>query len=479
MKQPKILPFFFLTEMWERFGFYTVEALLVLYMTYALQFSDDHAYTILGQFTALVYIMPLFGGYLADKWIGYRFAILLGGILLCAGYASLAIFSYSLFTGMTLIILGNGLLKPNISTFLGEFYANNDPRRESGFTLFYVGINLGVLAATAFSGFIREWYGWEACFGVACAGMLLGTLIFRTSFPYLEGKGFSPKKPNIRSFAHYLLSSSGVLALLLLIGALIYTLFQYPNVTEQLLTYVGALLLLSLLGLALRLSGKERKQMIALTFLVLSSVVYWGLFSEMFFAVNLFTDRLVSHRIWHIDVEVPTVAFISLEAAFIILLGPVLAKCWQGKFAQSRFMSTPYKFAYALLIMGLGLQLLVFAVPNTDIGLILPRWMLVFYFLVACSELLLSPIGLAMISELSPKKYSGMMMGVWFLALAYGGQVSGLLAKHASIPDTIRTTAEMLPIYQSAFQYFANIAYVCFIVLFVSGNYLNRLMTSK
>jgi POT family proton-dependent oligopeptide transporter len=185
MKQPKILPFFFLTEMWERFGFYTVEALLVLYMTYALQFSDDSAYTILGVFTALVYIMPLLGGYLADKWIGYRFAILLGGILLSLGYACLTIFSYSVFTGMTLIILGNGLLKPNISTFLGQFYAENDARREGGFTLFYVGINVGVLGATGFSGFIREWYGWEACFGVACAGIILGILFFVDSFDLL------------------------------------------------------------------------------------------------------------------------------------------------------------------------------------------------------------------------------------------------------------------------------------------------------
>lgn len=479
MKQPKILPFFFLTEMWERFGFYTVEALLVLYMTYALQFSDDHAYTILGEFTALVYIMPLVGGYLADKWIGYRFAILLGGILLCAGYACLTIFSYSIFTGMTLIILGNGLLKPNISTFLGQFYTDNDARREGGFTLFYVGINLGVLGATGFSGFIREWYGWEACFGVACAGMILGTLIFRASFSYLEGKGFSPKKPDIQSFSRYLLSSSGVLALLLVIGALIYTLFQYPGVTEELLTYVGVLMVVSFLGLAFKLKGQERKRMLALILLVLSSVVYWGLFSEMFFAVNLFTDRVVSHRVWHFDVEVPTVAFIALEAAFIIILGPVLAKWWQSKIGQTRFMTTPYKFAYALLIMGLGLQLLVLATHHADTGLILPRWMLAFYLLVAFSELLLSPIGLAMISELSPKRYSGMMMGVWFLALAYGGAISGFLARSASIPDNIQTAQEMLPIYAGAFQSFANMAYVCFIVLFILGGYLHRLMTSK
>jgi POT family proton-dependent oligopeptide transporter len=254
-------------------------------------------------------------------------------------------------------------------------------------------------------------------------------------------------------------------------------LLQFPEFTNEALTYVGVFLLAWLVYLAFRLESQERRQMLALIILIATSIVYWGLFSEMFFAVNLFTDRVVDRHIG--GFEIPAVAFIASESVFIILLGPLLAKLWERTHQKSSFMTTPYKFAYALLIMGLALQLLVFATHHVHSSLVHPIWIIVFYLLVTCSEMLLSPIGLAMITALSPKKYSGMMMGVWFIALGYGGAVSGYLAKDASIPESIHNVQQMLPIYEGAFQHFANLAYVCFILLFVFSRLLNQLMSSK
>lgn len=477
MKQPKALSYFFLTEAWERFGFYIIQTLLVLYMVSISHLSDRNAYTIIGQFTALAYITPILGGYLADRIAGYRFCILLGGILLCAGYAILSIFPEMLLVGLTCMVVGNSLFKPNISSFLGEFYTENDPRRESGFTIFYIGINIGAFLGPVLGGYIQQWFGWHVCFGIASIGLIIATLTFRASFHVLENKGLAPKLPTT-SFAHLIIKQPRILALLLVIGAAVFVLFNCPNLTTHLLKVAGAIILLGLIFLTLKHRGAERKHMAVLIVMLLFSVIFWGLFFEIFFSVNLFTDRGVEHMVF--GHTIPTAVFLGLEATFIILLGPLVASLWKRTGPNTRFMTTPYKFSYALLFTALAYELLVVVINHSPEGMnIHASWIILFYVLIVMGELFLSPIGLSMITSLTPKKYIGLMMGVWFITLGYGGALGGFLAQDASISDTTQSLASQIHIYKNAFQHFANIGFVAFLVLFFISPFLTRWILSS
>lgn len=477
MQQPRVLRYFFMTEVWERFGFYTIQTLLVLYMVSALKLSDSQSYTIIGEFTALAYIMPLLGGYLADRILGYRFSIMLGGILLCAGYALLGIFPESILVGLSLVIMGNGLFKPNISSFLGQFYGENDPRRDSGYTLFYIGINIGGLVAPLLGGFIQEWFGWYACFAVASVGLIIGVLTFRMSYRLLENKGFSPRYPEITTLPRLLISKPNIsLGLVVLIG-IIFTLMNFPAITTQLLNVVGVILVIGLIILTIRQNAVERKHMTALIVMLLSSVVFWGLFFEMYFSVNLFTERAVNRTIG--TFTIPTAAILALESTFIIILGPLFALLWKHINPKTRFMTTPFKFAYGLLFIAIAFELLAFVISRTDTGApIHIAWMVLFYVLFVVAELFLSPIGLSMITTLSPTKYVGLMMGVWFITLGYGGALSGFLAQKANVPDTVIALADQMHIYKHAFQHFANFGFVAFAILLIAAPILTKLMFS-
>lgn len=473
MKQPQALRYFFLTEAWERFGFYTIQTLLVLYMVSSLNFSDSKSYTIIGEFTALAYIVPLLGGYLADRILGYRFSILLGGILLCVGYATLGFFPKALLEGLSLVVLGNGLFKPNISSFLGQFYEKDDPRRDSGFTLFYIGINIGGLLAPVLGGLIQKWFGWHTSFTIASVGLLIGVLTFRASFRILQEKGYSPRFPMIHTLHKLLFSKPQILFLLLFAFAIIVTLFYFPDVTTNLLSIAGGLILIGMILLTLKHKDAERKHMAALVIMLLFSVVFWGLFFEMYFSVNLFTDRAVDRVVF--GFTIPTAAFVGLESSFIILLGPLFALTWQRMNPKKRFLTTPYKFAYGLLFTALAYESLVVVVNHSSIGVAIhPAWMVLFYVLLVLGELFLSPIGLSMITSLTPAKYVGFMMGVWFISLGYGGAFSGFLAQDANIISTTESLSTQMHIYKSAFQHFANVGFGAFIVLFVLSPCLTK-----
>jgi len=478
MNQPRVLPYFFLTEAWERFGFYIIQTLLVLYMVSTLHLSDHDAYAIIGQFTALAYITPILGGYLADRVVGYRFCILLGGLLLCAGYAILSIFPHILLVGLTCMVIGNSLFKPNISSFLGEFYTENDPRRESGFTIFYIGINIGAFLGPVLGGYIQQWFGWYVCFGIASIGLIIATLTFRASFHLLENKGFSPKLPTIKKFEQLILKQPSILVVILIVAGTIFALFNFPSLTTHLLKIAGGIIVAGLVFLAFKHQGAERKHMAALIVMLLFSVIFWGLFFEIFFSVNLFTDRAVDHVIF--GHTIPTAVFLGLESTFIILLGPLLASLWKKTGPKMPFMTTPFKFSYALLFTALAYELLVVVINHSLEGSnIHALWIILFYVLIVIGELFLSPIGLSMITSLTPKKYIGLMMGVWFITLGYGGALGGFLAQDASISDTTQSLASQMHIYKNAFQHFANIGFVAFSILFLTSPLLTQWILSS
>jgi len=461
MKQPKALKVFFLTEMWERFGFYVNQAMLVLYLTQALSFSDERSYAILGQFTALAYIMPIIGGWACDRFLGNRMAVLSGGLLLCIGYALLSLNQDMLFLGLSLAAAGNGLLKPNISSFLGQYYHVNDPRREAGFTIFYVGINTGVLLATLSAGYIRDFLGWSACFGAASLALLIGVSVFRYGFRYFENKGLPPQ--NLQKVKILLGFAAAI--------AVVYVLMVSEGLGSYALYGGGLFFLFYLIWLAIKSDEVFRTRIFAILLLFMISTVFWGLFFEIFLAVNLFTERAVDRILW--GHQIPASVFIGLEDIFIILIGPALALMWQklsesarqGNSLMERWFSIPMKFALSLLLLGVSMQVLVFAIgQSSSTAGVSAGWLVLFYLFVTLGELFISPIGLSMITEFMPAEYSGLMMGAWFMTLGFGGKLSGVLAQYASVPEGSQSVIELNAIYQQAFQSYAWIGFAAFFV---------------
>lgn len=459
---PKALPFLFLTEMWERFGFYVVQGMLVLFMAKNFGFSDDTSYTIMGVFSALAYIASFLGGFLADRVLGLKTAIIWGGFFLSTGYAMLALpWSHEFYLSLATIIVGNGLLKPNISSLLGSLYEYDDPRREAGFTIFYIGINVGVLLAGLSSGYIKDHLGWHAGFALASIGLLIGLMTFAIGLKRLT---------ELKLSTQYTLPKIGLLyKSFILIGCLITIylvsiLLQDSILATWLLPSAGVLLLIFLLVVTFRQEQPFRSRLLTLIALIVSSITFWMIYLQMFFSTNLFIDRMVDKHV--LGMTIPTTAFYALEAVFIILLGPFFAWVWQTLGHSQKNPSTFLKFVLAIAFVGVAFLVLFVATHfvNSD-NQINPLWIVVSYCLITIGELFLSPIGLSAVTTLAPPKLVGMMMGIWFVALGFGGQFAGLLAKLASIPAEVTSVDQQLGIYKVAFLEYALIAFSVGLIL--------------
>lgn len=462
-RHPSALPFLALTELWERFGFYVVQGILVLYLTKGLGFSDSQSYSLAGAFAALAYIAPLLGGIVADRLLGFKTAVVWGGVFLIAGYALLAIpDTRPFYAGLATIIVGTGLFKSNISTLLGALYAPGDKARESGFTLFYIGINIGVLLSGT-SDLIREHFGWHSVFTFASIGLVIGVGIFSLAIllgklNYVHATSLSQKKIVFRKPFLFLYC----LALI----ALITFLLQSGALGKWVLPLFGVGLLLFMFVFAFRQETIDRNRLLTLNILIISSVIFWAIFLQMFFSVTLFIDRLIDKHA--LGFAIPTTGFYTLESVFVILLGPVFAWLWHSLTERNQNPSTFLKFVFAIAALGLGFMVLFFSTFFSDANnLIGPQWIVFAYLLFTLGEMLLYPIGLSAVTLLSPARFLGMMMGIWFVALGYGGQFAGMLAKIASIPESSHDAVSQLPIYRHAFLEFSGIAFAVALILFI------------
>lgn len=445
---PKALFILFFTEMWERFSFYGMKALLIFYLTKYHLFSDDTGNLLIGSYAALVYAVPVIGGFIADKYLGFRKAIVFGGIMLVLGHLGMAyegnaatqsitgeitrdnlalqVFYFSL----AMIILGVGFLKANISSLVGELYSVGDKRRDSGFTLFYMGINLGSFLATIICVWLGETYGWSYGFGAAGVGMFFGLVTFISGKKYLMGKGESTNQPFLekRTFGlknEWLIYIGSVLSTLLF-----WQMVQNHDAVSIALQVAGGVSFLYIVYYAVtKLDGKAREQLIALTILIVFTIVFWALFEQAYTSMNLFADRILDRHIF--GFEISAGQFLSFNALFIILLAPVFAWLWVklGKYNPN----TAVKFALALALVGLGFGALVMGINVSGVGKVAAFWLILAYFLHTCGELSLSPVGLSAVTKLSPVKIVGFMMGVWFLATASSEFIASLLANIASV----------------------------------------------
>lgn len=457
-KQPEALPYLFLTEMWERFGFYTVQGLLVLYITEFYGFTDKRAFVISGMFAGLVYISSIIGGYIADRFLGFKTTIIWGGFFLIIGYAALALTTHLTFFYLSLatIIIGNGLLKPNISSLLGTQYERfaKATERDAGFTIFYMGINIGVMLS-GLSGYIRHYFGWHVAYACASVGMIIGMITFITNLKHMKTTQTSKK--------HY----TFVLLPLLILGIVcISLLFDLISDAEWILPSAGVVLALYLIFLTIKQPVDRRGNMLLLITLIAFSIIFWMLFYQMFIAANLFVERLVDKKIGGITLS--STVFYASESVFVIITAPFFAWLWQAMARHNKNPSITTKFAYALLALALGFLVLSFSTTFASLdGLINPLWVFFAYFLITVGEMLLSPIGLAAVTLLAPQDLEGFMMGTWFVAIGFGGIFAGMIAKLAAIPDQMQINADKLAIYHDAFLEYAYIGIATSLLLFL------------
>ena len=436
---PRGLSTLFFTELWERFSYYGMRALLVLFMTDlvatgGLGMTDATATAIYGLYTFAVYAVALPGGWIADRLTGQRHAVLIGGIVIAAGHLTLAVPTLAAFyLGLVLIVLGTGLLKPNVSAIVADLYPEGGARRDAGFSIFYMGINVGALAGPLVCGTLGERVNWHLGFSAAGVGMLLGVAQYVWGWRYLGDAGLLRQAEGgdrgraLRSFwqgtglvvalvlGATLLERSGVLTL------------SFLNVAQGTGITITTLVVLYFLYIFLfgRLSQEERRRVAVIPVLFVAAAVFWSGFEQAGSSMNLFADRLTDRTVF--GIETPTTWLQSINPLFIILLAPVFGSLWVRLGMKNP--SIPAKFTYGLLQLGLGFLVLAWgATFATDGALVSPMWLIVTYFFHTTGELCLSPVGLSSITKLSPKRLVGQMMGIWFMAAALGNLLAGLVA---------------------------------------------------
>ncbi len=430
---PKGLFVLFFAEMWERFSYYGMRALLIFYLTKHWLFSDEKSGIIYGAYTALVYITPVLGGYLADKWLGQRKAVLYGAVLLTFGHflmgfegdggqgaAALNIF----WLALAFIIVGSGFLKANISVIVGQLYPRTDKRRDPAYTIFYMGINLGAFFGSLLCGYIGETYGWSYGFGLAGIGMLLGLVVFMWGKPLLLGRG-EPPAPLAKG-TEWGLYVAGLGAV-----AVCWWMVQNQAVVGTLLGVFGGALVLYVLATAVvKLPSEDRNRIFAAMFLIVASIVFWALFEQAGNSLSLFTDRHVDRTIF--GAEIPASTFQSLNAAYIFLLAPVFAWFWTLLGRRNAEPSAPFKFGLAVVQVGLGFLVLVWGAQAAGATAAVPvLFIFLIYLLHTTGELCLSPVGLSAMNRLAPAHMASLIMGSWFFASATGNFAAGLISAAA------------------------------------------------
>ena len=505
MGHPRGLVILFLTEMWERFSYYGMRGLLVVYLTQHFLFSDERSSLLYGAYTALVYVMTIIGGSLADRYLGARKAVTFGAILLTLGHFGMTFegsgskqlldyqdtqyqitldarggdakqmiiselgTSYVTFTetdmlitepetvglpaviprdqftmsveteegyltmlylSLALLIAGVGFLKANISTIVGSLYGFGDSRRDSGFTIFYMGINMGAFLASIFCGYLGIVHGWKYGFGLAGIGMLVGLLVFLSCQSWLEGKAEPPSVENLKEKVFLFINVEWMCYLVgLAIIAVSMLLVMNEELVGGILGPIGIIMLVGMVSYSLtKLHGDERSRMLAAIYFMLAQIPFWALFEQAGSSLNLLTARLVDRTIF--GWSVPGPVFQSLNAGYIFIFAPLVAWLWIWLAKRDLNPSTPVKFALGVAMAGLGFLALVAGMKGSgDVGLTPVLFIFLIYWIHTMGELMVSPVGLSAVTKLAPARIVGMTMGAWFLYSGLSNFLAGIIAR--------------------------------------------------
>lgn len=425
--------------MWERFSFYGMRALLLVYMTSQLHFDDPKAYAILGSYAALVYTMPMFGGFMADRFIGYQHSIIFGGILMTLGHFILAIpYEWSFFYGMAFIICGNGFFKPNVSSLVGTLYTENDPRRDSGFSIFYMGINIGAALGGALCAYVGTKIDWHYGFGLAGIFMVLGLVVFLLGKKSLGNRGLPPdmevlKKPVFAFIKPQHLIYGGTL----LIVPLVVTLFNQYQVMDYIMFGLGFISFIYILTLGLKMEKEARMKLFAALIMIIFSIAFWAVYQQSEGSMNLLAAR--NSKMMLFGMHLPELSVNNfLPPGWVIILALIVAPLWPWLNKRGKEPSTPLKFALSFIFLAAGFLVFYLGCVGNESTGIIPLWPFVWgYFFFILGELCLSPIGLSMVTKLAPSKMVALMMGIWFFGTAIGEFLAGKIGSLMSVPKNI------------------------------------------
>lgn len=446
---PKGLSTLFFTEMWERFSFYGLRPLLVLFMAAAVLqdgwgWDRGEASAIVGIYAAFVYLASLPGGWIADKWLGLRKAVLYGGSLISLGHLTIGVSSFThnklpFFLGLIFIVLGTGLLKPNISAMVGDLYPEGGARKDAGFSIFYMGINLGAFIGQLITGFLGEKIGWHWGFTAAGVAMILGLVQFwiqssktlgdigseptRHPDPTIQAK----QESQVKIFTGIGIAILAIVIVLVATGVIVINAEIVGTYLAYVLVSIG-FLYFAYLFIFGGLEGDEKKRILVIAVLFVFAAIFWSAFEQTPTALNLFAADFTDRHIggW----EMPATWFQSVNSAFIILLAPVIAALWTFLGNRNVNLSSPVKFAIGLGLTTIAFVVMLFAsfiVVGGDGVRVSPFWLIGFYFFLTLGELFVSPVGLSSMTTLSPRRYVGQMMGIWFLASSVGNLIGGLV----------------------------------------------------
>ena len=462
---PRGLSTLFFTEMWERFSYYGIRPLLILFMAAALSeggfgIERTQASAIVGIYAASVYLASLPGGWVADRLLGLRRAIMLGAVLISLGHISIGLSSFAharapFFLGLIFIVLGTGLLKPNISAIVGDLYPEGGARRDAGFSIFYVGINSGAFAGRIMTGLLGENIGWHWGFGIAGVGMLAGLAWFALRARATLGnlgqdivRDPDPAKQARQERIMKLALAVGLALLaLVFVVAATGTIHLDPQAIGRNMTYVLvgiAALYFAYVFILGGLNSGEKKRVVVIAILFVFASIFWAAFEQAPTSLNLFAKDFTDRSVF--GWEVPAIWFQSVNSIFIIAFAAVFASVWLALGKRGKNPSSPAKFTMGLLFAGIGFALMIpaaYQIVNSGGAIkVSPWWLVASYFFQTLGELSLSPVGLSSMTKLSPRKYVGQMMGIWFLATSVGNLIAGLVGGSVD-PEKLEQTPKL------------------------------------
>jgi len=485
---PAGLSTLFFTEMWERFSYYGMRAILTLYMTKTfaeggLGFDERYASVIYATYVSSVWYLPLPGGWLADKIFGAKRAVLIGAIIIASGHYAMAINSKpTFFAGLVLIACGTGLLKPNISAMVGQLYSEHDKRRDAGFSIFYMGINLGAFLAPIIVGFLAQgaWFkskmigwglnpnaSWHWGFGAAGVGMTLGIIQYLIGGRKLAAVGNKLEPAPAHETVQQTERVDTVTIVLAIVGGVLGAAlgikFGDAGLVSALFPCVVGFFAGYLIGTTRQLNGDELKRVLVIFILFLFSILFWMTYEQAGSSLTLFADRLTSTTI--LGWAYPSSWFQSVPAIFVIILAPVMGAIWQT--LAARQPSSPGKFTIGLLFAGIAFAVIAVASMMSGGQRVSPMWLVIVYFLQTIGELCLSPVGLSTVTKLSPARMVGLMLGVWFLSISIGSYIAGLATRLFEGNDTAVLT--------KAFFIFAGVTLLAALILLVITPIIKRM----
>lgn len=490
---PKGLFYLFFAELWERFSFYGMRALLTLYMVNvifeALVERDMAAAAVYASYGSLVYASTVIGGRISDAILGMRNSIFLGGILMAIGHFVLAIESdLTFFLALAFIVVGNGFFKPNISTFVGALYEDGDPRKDSGFSIFYMGINIGGFVAPLLCAFLGKTYGWHYGFGVAGIGMMLGLLFFWSGIrKNIFGEhGHAPKLS--KEEATFMGFPKAIVVMVLAVAAvpgIAFLLSAYKNVFPEgdfmggknmvsiLFNVIGVAIIAYLAYIIAKATPDERKKLIVAIMITVFMSLFWGFHELSGSVITLFADRNVNLSL------VDAAGTNALNSMFIILLSVPMSILWTKLSRTGKNPRTPYKFGLGLVFAGISFYVLSISANSADANGMVPMgFLLAMYFLLSIGEMLMSPVGLSKITDLSPKRIVAFMMGIWFLSSTYAFQLVGFIGKQLAIESTDKNVGglETLTVYTDGFMLIAQYALGAGVLVLLASPFIKKLM---